>query len=1271
MTMFFTGGINGEWVDIPPTIEIFEPPDDRYLSGYKITDNVDGDVKIFGPRLKDLNVPFSLYGLPIPITFGVRRLTGNIIWARPLRESIQKDKKGGKGGPTTKSTEYKYFATFAVAFGIPGNTDSDSRDIIRMWAQNALIMDRRGYAAAKWTGLDYTFYKGEADQPQDPTIVSYEGASVTPAYRDVMYVVFRDMPIEDFNNYIPSIGIEVGDTTALEYIIQNIETTAFEGSKVYDAGFADFYRGEYYAVRSGIFGSTSVARSYNLVNAMFMGNATVNDVGVGWDNNNATGDTNAPSLKYVTGISANFNSLGYCPWLNLLWGKPDDLNTGEPFMLVDPTSGVVRYWLGCHIYSSIALDPKWPGMSSLEFGPVNGIIPQWDNAMCFRAYADLSPTIFFMITTVYNDLVLLKLDSVMNHLDMVWWMAGWGRARCMIEGELRPYESDFYLTKSGSNEVWRMVVRAAAHRVGAGSSATSSGVEDPEVVYTAGANIHAMLYYAADNSLILFKTNGQVEKVDIETWAQVWNVSISDYSSVGPVYSMHLHNLESGTFAWTNDGSVYEMNLVTGAVTNWPEADNRFDAAYKYSDGRNSSIAGLGTVSSAGSPGSTTDSIDYAQSTLLYNRISDSRMPLADFILGMSLYAGFLESEIDISAEIDDMIDGAIISKLTSYKAVMQAICVAYRIEMFESAGVIKFTRRALGSGSTVFDVTDDDLLVQDPSQLNAEAPTLQIRREEELVVPQEVSLRYIDKSLSYQWNMASARRSQFITTNGSDEQMSLELPIIMTAAEAKEICTRILWQAWNSRVSYSFRVSQEFVKVEPGDFGTLTSQNKLFNIKVAQVTYNTDFSLNLQATNSISDESITIIADSGGQGDDAPNGPSISDIFVFDVPLLLPELDGSVNDTFPYYVYVGPISYEQPWAGGSGFLTLNGTTYNQINTNTDTGLVMIVKNVAEFDEGIWMSWNEDAYLTCIPKNGDIDLLTSSTRAEVLEGENLAFWGDNGRWELIGFSTVTDNGDGSFTLSDLLRGLRGTDFNMNNHQVGDYLVLMNTDLIDAIYAQNTQVDTTHIFKAVGFGLELGDGVPKTTTMAGYGALPVAPTAVTASRSISAGTGDIVLDWDRRGRLMRPMVPNDDNVDLTDNELDEYLVTVYRWPHYDAWTFSGGKWNGKDTGVDPDSFTIVVAGATTTTITAATLRANEIYEYNAPDNMYSSGSTFSQHEAGYAISANAEANEQIPDLGYDEFVAFRSIDVMIQQKTTIGNATGYGPGRRMTIVIKDT
>jgi hypothetical protein len=59
--------------------------------------------------------------------------------------------------------------------------------------------------------------------------------------------------------------------------------------------------------------------------------------------------------------------------------------------------------------------------------------------------------------------------------------------------------------------------------------------------------------------------------------------------------------------------------------------------------------------------------------------------------------------------------------------------------------------------------------------------------------------------------------------------------------------------------------------------------------------------------------------------------------------------------------------------------------------------------------------------------------------------------------------------------------------------------------------------------------------------------------------------------------------------------------------------------------------------------------------------------------GAYIPENAEINEQMVDLGYGEFVAFKYLDVMVQQATLIPDGSGstYGPGRRTRVYIQDT
>jgi hypothetical protein len=137
--------------------------------------------------------------------------------------------------------------------------------------------------------------------------------------------------------------------------------------------------------------------------------------------------------------------------------------------------------------------------------------------------------------------------------------------------------------------------------------------------------------------------------------------------------------------------------------------------------------------------------------------------------------------------------------------------------------------------------------------------------------------------------------------------------------------------------------------------------------------------------------------------------------------------------------------------------------------------------------------------------------------------------------------------------------------------------------------------------------------------------------------------------------------------LPANDVNDYKVTITRWPYY-TWIFSAGLWRPtlhKNTTVE-----YLVTNATDLTLTAAQIRTAQLYEFSAPNVLNNSGSSFSQ-VAGSYISSNATQNQQIVDIGYDSFVAFKYLDIMVQQKTSLTTASGYGPGRTTRVVIQDT
>lgn len=157
-----------------------------------------------GPRISDTRVQTSAYGQYLPVVYGRVRLSGNIIWASPVREVIQEDSQdvGGKGGGggTVTSRTYLYYRSFAVGLCL-----GPAVAIHKIWANTELIYD----LATNTSAYDNVRYLGTETQVADSIIQSFNGAVNVPAYRGLVYVVFDDMLISNFNNSIPSLNFEV------------------------------------------------------------------------------------------------------------------------------------------------------------------------------------------------------------------------------------------------------------------------------------------------------------------------------------------------------------------------------------------------------------------------------------------------------------------------------------------------------------------------------------------------------------------------------------------------------------------------------------------------------------------------------------------------------------------------------------------------------------------------------------------------------------------------------------------------------------------------------------------------------------------------------------------------------------------------------------------------------------------------------------------------------------------------------------------------------
>ncbi|MDO5757951.1 MAG: glycoside hydrolase TIM-barrel-like domain-containing protein [Rhodobacterales bacterium] len=154
--------------------------------------------RIEGARMDNLRITSATEGAVIPRLYGRMRIGGNIIWATDFREKTKTTTQGGGkggGGGTVKTTEYLYYASFAVAL-----CEGPITGIGRIWVDGKPL---------DTAGITWRWYQGDDSQTADPFISAKMGAANTPAYRGTAYVVFEDLPLGNYGNRIPQISFEV------------------------------------------------------------------------------------------------------------------------------------------------------------------------------------------------------------------------------------------------------------------------------------------------------------------------------------------------------------------------------------------------------------------------------------------------------------------------------------------------------------------------------------------------------------------------------------------------------------------------------------------------------------------------------------------------------------------------------------------------------------------------------------------------------------------------------------------------------------------------------------------------------------------------------------------------------------------------------------------------------------------------------------------------------------------------------------------------------
>jgi hypothetical protein len=174
-----------------------------------------------GPGIDDSIFNGASFGAPIIRTYGRDRVATQLIWGGDVRV----EEGGGKGGGGKAPGPQEAYATFAMALG-----RGPICGIRKLWLNSELFYSvddessLEEVAASLKLKEGVTLYLGTEDQEPDPTIQADVGESLTPAYRGIAYIVFRDLPLAQFGNRLPNITAEVvgtGEDEVLEFPISD------------------------------------------------------------------------------------------------------------------------------------------------------------------------------------------------------------------------------------------------------------------------------------------------------------------------------------------------------------------------------------------------------------------------------------------------------------------------------------------------------------------------------------------------------------------------------------------------------------------------------------------------------------------------------------------------------------------------------------------------------------------------------------------------------------------------------------------------------------------------------------------------------------------------------------------------------------------------------------------------------------------------------------------------------------------------------------------
>ncbi len=494
--------------------------------------------------------------------------------------------------------------------------------------------------------------------------------------------------------------------------------------------------------------------------------------------------------------------------------------------------------------------------------------------------------------------------------------------------------------------------------------------------------------------------------------------------------------------------------------------------------------------------------------------VAKTDQSLADVAEAICAAAG-IDDEHDLSstALASQTITGYQVTGGSCWEA-LKPLLPVYRVDAAEVAGQIRFYKRAQSMRATI-PTNDMGAHVYGDSP----GPPIRFNRSTDLDLPKETSLTFLDPARDYQPNTLSSHRSE----GDAQSNITISLPLTLTAAEGASAAATIHWDAWLGRNSASFSLTDQWIGIETGLAYGLTVADTIVPYRLTRKTRGANGIIECEA---ISDESVTYQASEPGTSGALPDEESTAfpdtRIVLMDMPIL-----EDIHDDFGFYVAMaGSASY---WTRGYVQASGNGTTYATIVDSPSSAIIGDVTGTlgAGLTDGLDDTLDTTSVLTVVLLHDGMEL-ESATDAELDAFANFAYVGKNGLGEYLQFKTATKIADATWELTDLRRGRKGTDHAIATHGSSEEFVLLGgSGIFRIVYIDDDKWGDALTLRGVTLHQDQADADLEAFTNTGEGKRPYSPINVVGTWD---GSNNLMATFEARSRMNSGDLGANDNAE---------------------------------------------------------------------------------------------------------------------------------------------